>query len=188
MRYLESKILRRFLRRRLAVTGAMLVLFVIGMALLGPYFVTHDPVKMNIRGALQPPGNGHLLGTDHRGRDTLARLAYGAGISLKVGLMATGIALVVGVGLGAASGYLGGLVDTVFDKDYSDKPLHERNGFVFHDADAPGLESALHRAIALYYHYPEHFRHLMINGMRSDYSWNHPGQHYLNIYDYIRDR
>jgi peptide/nickel transport system permease protein len=97
--------------RRLAVTGALLVLFVIGGALFGPFLVPHDPVKMNIRGALQPPSGEHLLGTDHRGRDTLSRLAYGAGISLRVGLLATGIALVVGVGLGAVSGYLGGMWD-----------------------------------------------------------------------------
>jgi len=83
---------------------------------------------------------------------------------------------------------VGGLADTVFDKDYSDKPLHERNGYVFDNYDEAGLESALTRAIDCYYDFPEHFRELMKNAMRSDYSWNHPGQHYLNIYDYIREK
>ena len=83
---------------------------------------------------------------------------------------------------------VGGLADTVFDKDFSNRPLHERNGYVFHNADNAGIESALHRAIGCYYHFPDHFRHLMINGMNCDYSWNNPGQHYLNIYDYIRDK
>ena len=83
---------------------------------------------------------------------------------------------------------VGGLADTVFDKDASNRPLHERNGYVFENADDAGLESALHRAIRCYYDFPEHFRHLMLNGMRCDYSWNHPGQNYLNIYDYIRDK
>ncbi|MBI5388214.1 MAG: glycogen synthase GlgA [Verrucomicrobia bacterium] len=83
---------------------------------------------------------------------------------------------------------VGGLADTVFDKDYSNRPLHERNGYVFDHADNPGLESALRRAIGCYYHFPDHFRHLMLNGLRCDYSWNHPGQHYLNIYDHIRDK
>ncbi len=82
----------------------------------------------------------------------------------------------------------GGLVDTVFDKDYSNRPLHERNGYVFDHADNAGMESGLNRAIACYYQYPEHFRHLMINAMRSDYSWNHPGEHYMNIYDHIREK
>lgn len=83
---------------------------------------------------------------------------------------------------------IGGLADTVFDKDFSNRPLHERNGYVFRDYDEAGLESALGRAISCYYEYPEHFRALMINAMRCDYSWNHPGQDYLNIYHYIRDK
>ena len=83
---------------------------------------------------------------------------------------------------------VGGLVDTVFDKDHSHRPLNERNGYLFDHADNAGVESGLSRAIGCYYDFPEHFRQLMINGMRCDYSWNQSGQHYLNIYDYIRDR
>ncbi len=83
---------------------------------------------------------------------------------------------------------IGGLVDTVFDKDTSHLALHERNGYVFRDYDNRGLESALGRAISCYYnHYPD-FRELMKNAMRYDYSWNHPGRDYLNIYDFIRAR
>lgn len=81
---------------------------------------------------------------------------------------------------------VGGLADTVFDKDTSDRPLHERNGYVFHSDDFAGIESALARAIACHRDYPEHFRHLMRNAMAADYSWNAPGQHYLNAYDHIR--
>lgn len=81
---------------------------------------------------------------------------------------------------------VGGLVDTVFDRDYSDRLPHDRNGYVFHEPDAMGLESAMSRAIGLWYDYPEEFRQLMINGMKYDYSWNFPGQHYVNIYEYIR--
>ena len=83
---------------------------------------------------------------------------------------------------------VGGLADTVFDKDASNRPLHERNGYVFEHADDAGLESALHRAIRCYYDFPKPFRDLMLNGMHSDNSWNHPGQDYLNIYDYIREK
>ena len=81
----------------------------------------------------------------------------------------------------------GGLADTVFDADYAQKPYHERNGYVFNDFDFRGLESAMHRAIGMWYSYPQHFRELMGNGMRYDYSWNHPARHYLDVYDYIRD-
>ena len=56
-------------------------------------------------------------------------------------------------------------------------------------SDLPdGLESALWRAIGCYYQFPDHFRQLMINGMRCDYSWKGPAEHYLKIYDYIRDK
>jgi len=84
---------------------------------------------------------------------------------------------------------VGGLTDTVFDKDnHHGMPLHERNGFVFHQPDNQGLESALHRAIRLWYDYPDHFRNLMLNGMRYDNSWNWPGSHYIDIYNNIRHK
>ncbi|MDA8077517.1 MAG: glycogen synthase [Nitrospiraceae bacterium] len=82
----------------------------------------------------------------------------------------------------------GGLKDTVFDADYSHKPYHERNGYTFRDFNFQGLESALRRAIGMWYSYPQHFRELMINGMRYDFSWNHPGRNYLNVFEYIRDK
>jgi starch synthase len=83
---------------------------------------------------------------------------------------------------------IGGLVDTVFDRDYSHRHPDDRNGYVFHNADYPGIESAMHRAIGLWYGYPDEFRKLMLNGMRYDFSWNYPGQHYFNIYEYIRHK
>ena len=82
----------------------------------------------------------------------------------------------------------GGLADTVFDADYAHKPYHERNGFVFNDYNYAGLESALNRAVHMWYHTPHYFRELAVNGMRTDYSWNRPGADYLNIYDYIREK
>ncbi len=83
---------------------------------------------------------------------------------------------------------VGGLTDTVFDKDHSHEDLSRRNGFTFDSYDNFGIESALNRAIGLFYDYPQDFRQLMINGMKSDYSWNDPGMHYSNIYEYIRHK
>jgi len=84
---------------------------------------------------------------------------------------------------------IGGLSNTVFDKDnYHAKPLHERNGFVFVEPSYEALEGTMYRAIRLWYENPEHFRELMLNGMRYDFSWNHPGRHYLGIYEHIRHR
>jgi starch synthase len=83
---------------------------------------------------------------------------------------------------------IGGLVNTVFDKDYSDRSWEDRNGYVFQQADFPGVESALYRAISLWYSFPGDFRQLMIHGMKYDFSWNYPGGHYLAIYEHIRHK
>ena len=83
---------------------------------------------------------------------------------------------------------VGGLSETVFDRDFSPRSPEERNGYVFHQSDGGAIESAMRRAIGLWYDYPQEFRHLMLNGMRYDYSWNQSGQDYLNIYDYIRHK
>jgi starch synthase len=59
---------------------------------------------------------------------------------------------------------------------------------VFHQTDYWALDSALGRALGLWHAHPEEFRKLIINGMRYDYSWNHPGHHYLSIYHHIRHK
>jgi starch synthase len=81
---------------------------------------------------------------------------------------------------------VGGLADTVFDANYSDKPFEERNGYVFDDSTRDGLESAMARAIGLWFRFPEYFRQLRVNGMRADHSWSRPAQQYLSIYGDIR--
>lgn len=76
----------------------------------------------------------------------------------------------------------GGMVDTVHDRNYSDRPLRERNGFVFRDLDNQAIESALSRALRLWQLSPSGFRRLAANAMRSDYSWRKPADEYLEIY------
>jgi starch synthase len=82
----------------------------------------------------------------------------------------------------------GGMTDTVFDRDHSARPPEERNGYVFHQADHAAIESALSRALGLWFDYPGEFRQLMVRSMRTDYSWARPGQDYLNIYHHIRHK
>jgi starch synthase len=81
---------------------------------------------------------------------------------------------------------VGGLADTVHDRDYSPYRFEDRNGYVFNDSDHGAIESAMRRAFGLWFSYPNEFRQLMLNGMKHDHSWNHAGQDYLNIYNYIR--
>jgi starch synthase len=83
---------------------------------------------------------------------------------------------------------VGGLQDTVFDWDFSALPQQQRNGFVFEHADHLGLESALDRALGLWRNEPALFHQLMLQGIACDYSWNHPGQRYLDLYEFIRHR
>lgn len=79
----------------------------------------------------------------------------------------------------------GGLLDTIFDVDYSGKKFEETNGYTFDFPDILGLESALNRAIDCWFHHPDKWRQLMINGMNIDFSWNHPSDLYLEIYQQL---
>jgi starch synthase len=84
---------------------------------------------------------------------------------------------------------VGGLVNTVFDLDYDQNlPPEKRNGYVFYQMDNQALESAMGRAIDLWYQQPEQFQKLATQGMQYDYSWNIPGAQYLEIYDWIRHK
>lgn len=80
----------------------------------------------------------------------------------------------------------GGLADTIIDVDYSDKPIEQRNGYLFDYPDAAGIDSALDRAIHCWFEEPEKWRKLMKNGMNTDFSWNHPSDVYLDIYKKLR--
>lgn len=108
-----KKHIRRFFKRHLAVIGSALVVLVLTFAAVVPEVMEYDPNKMSIREALSSPGPEHILGTDQYGRDTLTRLAYGARLSLQVGVLATLAALIMGVFTGAIAGYAGKRVDTV---------------------------------------------------------------------------
>ena len=83
---------------------------------------------------------------------------------------------------------VGGLKDTVFDWDFSELPRKLRNGFVFEHPDFEGIDSALGRAIDLWRNEPDLFRELVVQGMSCDYSWNQPGQRYLEVYEFIRHK
>jgi peptide/nickel transport system permease protein len=81
--------------------------------LLAPMIATHDPSKADGRQALQRPSRARFFGTDKFGRDVFSRLVYGTRTSLVVGAMAVACAGAVGIPLGLASGYFGGVIDTM---------------------------------------------------------------------------
>jgi peptide/nickel transport system permease protein len=85
------------------------------VALVMP-LIPYSPVASSLDNRLQRPSREHWLGTDDLGRDVTARMLHGAGISLKVGLVATGISLVIGLVLGALAGYYGGITDILLSR------------------------------------------------------------------------
>lgn len=104
---------RNFARNRGAVVGLAILLAVLVLAVLAPVLYPGSPWDMAGM-PFAPPGEmGMLLGTDSLGRDVAAGIAHGARVSLLVGAVSTVAALVIGVSLGAAAGYLGGLADDV---------------------------------------------------------------------------
>lgn len=123
-------------RNRLGILGLVFILFLIMVALVGPFF-TSDPKAVNFNEKNWPPvgfsteqsffdtksgqlvsqtiygSRQHPLGTDSKGRDLLAMLVSGARVSLQVGLLATGLAVFLGTFIGVTSAYLGGWADNV---------------------------------------------------------------------------
>jgi peptide/nickel transport system permease protein len=103
----------RFYRDKLAVIGLAIVLSFFALSILTPYIAPYNPSIIDVDNILAAPSPHHLFGTDDLGRDVFTRMLYGAGISLKVGFVAVGIATIIGVFLGAIAGYYGGLTDIV---------------------------------------------------------------------------
>lgn len=100
--------------RTTALSLAGAVLAVIALAAVAPgLLATHDPLLTDVRAALQPPSGAHWFGTDQSGRDVYSRVVYGAGRSVGIGLLATGLALVVGVVAGSLTAIAPRVVDTV---------------------------------------------------------------------------
>ncbi|WP_027881736.1 nickel transporter permease [Meiothermus rufus] len=104
--------LRRFMRNPGGLLGLGLLLLLMAVALLAPV-IAPDPIQQNIAQRLQPPSAEHWLGTDQLGRDVWARVAHGAGISLRVGFGVVLLAVLLGVTVGLLAGTLGGAWDNL---------------------------------------------------------------------------
>lgn len=96
---------RRFMRNRLAVYGLCIVTFLLLLAVLAPVIAPQGPYAMDVSGRLAAPSPEHLLGTDTFGRDLLARIIYGAGISLEIGACVAALSFVFGMIIGLYASY-----------------------------------------------------------------------------------
>ena len=106
---------RRFRRHRLAFASAIFLVLVVMTAILAPWITPYDPNAIDLQlaqfGRPAPPSLSHPFGSAQVGRDWLSRVIYGSRVSLVVGFLATGVAVVIGVILGAIGGYSGRWTD-----------------------------------------------------------------------------
>lgn len=104
--------MKKFIKNKLAVTGSLILICILVLAVLAPVIAAFDPNELG-RTALSAPSFVHPLGTDDFGRDILSRVLFGARVSLTVGLVAVSISVILGSFFGVIAGYFGGMVDSV---------------------------------------------------------------------------
>ena len=106
---------RRLLRNRAAVVSTVVLAIIAALALFAPWLSPHAYDEIYWERILAPPDfeHAHWFGTDGNGRDLFVRTLYGARVSLTVGILATGVSLVIGVTWGAIAGYFGGRIDNL---------------------------------------------------------------------------
>lgn len=107
----RRRVLRRFLRNRLAIIGIFIVAAYIFVAIFAPLISPMDPLKQNLSDKRIPPNKTHLLGTDQFGRDILSRILYGTQYALLVSSMSILLSIVFGTLFGLITGYFGGATD-----------------------------------------------------------------------------
>lgn len=103
----------RLRKNKMAVSGLITLTLFCVLALITPWIAPYGYEQQNLALGASPPSLEHWLGTDTLGRDLLTRILYGGRVSLAVGFIATGVALLIGVLYGTIAGYVGGRVDAV---------------------------------------------------------------------------
>jgi peptide/nickel transport system permease protein len=107
---------KRARHNRMLWVGTTLIMIFVVIAVLAPVIARHDPIAMDLDVKLQAPSSAHWGGTDNFGRDVMARIFYGARISLLSALAAIAISVVLGTAIGLVSGYMGGWLDIVVQR------------------------------------------------------------------------
>lgn len=102
---------RRLRGNRIAVASAFVLAFITLACVLGPWISPYGYAEQDLLLGAEAPSLKHWFGTDLHGRDLLTRVLYGGRVSLMVGVVATAVALVIGVGYGALAGYRGGRLE-----------------------------------------------------------------------------
>lgn len=113
---MKGTIFRRFLRRKVSVAGAVILLFFFAVAILGPLLCSQDPLMQDLTNPYADPSAAHWFGTDYLGRDTFTRMVYGARVSLTLSFSGVLTGCAIGVLMGVCAGYFGGWVDTLISR------------------------------------------------------------------------
>lgn len=103
----------RLLRRPSALFAVVVLLVLLLLVIFAPLITPLDPQQVDTANTLQPPGQGHPMGTDNLGRDVWTRFLYGGRISLVTGFAACALGALIGVSLGLVAGYYGRRLDSV---------------------------------------------------------------------------
>lgn len=101
----------RMRRNKLAMVGLFILIVLVLVAIFADQIAPYGFAEQDLASQFQPPSAEHWFGTDDLGRDIFSRVVYGSRISLKVGFISVGIALVIGTLIGAVTGYYGGRID-----------------------------------------------------------------------------
>lgn len=112
----KRAVFRRFLRRKVSVAAALVLLGIILLCILGPMFIHTDPLAQDLLNAYQSPSSEHLLGTDNLGRDIFIRMLYGGRTSIAISFEGVLLGTAMGVLIGVFAGYFGGIVDTLLSR------------------------------------------------------------------------
>lgn len=105
--------MKRLIKNRMALAGLIFISVIILFAAFAPILSPYDPATIDTKHILAAPSAAHIFGTDTLGRDIFSRIVYGSRISLSIGIIAVGIAVLIGVFFGSIAGYYGGKLDAV---------------------------------------------------------------------------
>lgn len=111
-----QRALRRFRRHRLAMFSVVVLTVILVLAIGAPIFEGYPPNNIQLSQSNKPPSTEHLLGTDRIGRDIWSRMINGGQVSLAIGIFSAALSLVLGVLVGALSGFYGGWIDIVLQR------------------------------------------------------------------------
>jgi len=112
-RSLFADAMHRLFRNKLAIAGMIIMGTFLLTAIFAPLIAPYDPIKQELIMRRRPPSQEHWFGRDDLGRDILSRIIFGARLSLQVGVLSVGFAIVIGALIGAFTGFMGGWVDSI---------------------------------------------------------------------------